>query len=404
MTLDTFVTWRAQLDQITGSPEFSVYLLFAGAIVVALLVHSVTFGVLQRLSKSGSIAEVILAQITGPTRLAMVLLTVSMLLPAANITESASEVASRSLKIGLVVLLGWSTILTINAVARYLERRHRLDEEDNFEARRVHTQIEILRRVAVILVVLLSAGGVLITFPTIQAVGVSLFASAGVAGIVLGLAARPILTNLIAGIQIALTQPIRLEDVLIVEGEWGWVERITTTYVVIRIWDLRRLVVPLSYFIEKPFENWTRESSAIIGVVIWHLDYRAPIAEMRKKLDSLLYSNPRWDGKVSNLQVIDTSQTTLTVRGLVSARNSPTAWDLRCEIREQMIAWLQATHPEALPRFRSVLKDDDLGVHSPYADRGSLTGRSAANLEAVGRHDSMRAGVAAAPSADGAGE
>ncbi len=158
--------------------------------------------------------------------------------------------------------------------------------------------------------------------------------------------------------QIALTQPIRIDDVLIVEGEWGWVEEITTTYVVIRIWDQRRLIVPLSRFIEQPFENWTRESAAIIGVVLWHLDYRAPIAAMRKKLDDLLYGNQLWGGKVSNLQVVESGPATITVRALLSARNSPTAWDLRCEIREQMIEWLRAEHPEALPRVRAALDGD----------------------------------------------
>jgi small-conductance mechanosensitive channel len=202
-------------------------------------------------------------------------------------------------------------------------------------------------------------------FPAVRSFGVSLFASAGVAGLVLGFAARPILTNLIAGMQIALTQPIRIDDVLIVEGEWGWVEEITTTYVVIRIWDQRRLIVPLSHFIEKPFENWTRESAAILGVVLWHLDYRAPIAEMRKKLEELLYANKLWDGKVANLQIVDSGVSTITVRALMSARNSPTAWDLRCEIREQMLEWLRAEYPDALPRVRALLDES-----RPQAKRG----------------------------------
>src|SRR5690606_17352855 len=183
-------------------------------------------------------------------RLAAILLSLIIVMPAIEFNAEFAENVRRLFKVGMVILLGWSAAIAINAAARRIERRHRMDVEDNLSARRIHTQINILRRVAVIIVSLLTIGTCLVMFPAVQAFGVSLFASAGVAGLVLGFAARPILTNLIAGMQIALTQPIRIDDVLIVEGEWGWVEEITTTYVVIRIWDQRRLIVPLSRFIE----------------------------------------------------------------------------------------------------------------------------------------------------------
>jgi small-conductance mechanosensitive channel len=191
--------------------------------------------------------------------------------------------------------------------------------------------------------------------------GVSLFASAGIAGIVAGLAARPVLSNLFAGVQLAMTQPIRIDDAVIVENEWGWIEEITATYVVVRLWDWRRLVVPLTYFIEKPFQNWTREGSALIGSVYLYLDYAAPIAAIRAKLKDIAEHSALWDGKVVNLQVSDAKEHTIEVRALVSARSAPAAWDLRCEVREKLIGFLQAEHPEALPRTRA-----EFGRHAPH--------------------------------------
>jgi small-conductance mechanosensitive channel len=361
LAIDTY----AQLRSLTGNGELSILLLLAGAVLAAIALHTLLTFVLRRLISRGSIASSILKRIGGPTRLVMILLALVLVLPVAEFNAEFAEATRQILKVGVVVLLGWSAAIAINATARRVAGRHDIGVEDNLTARRIHTQINILRRVSLVGVFLLTLGTSLMIFPAVRSFGVSLFASAGVAGLVLGFAARPILTNLIAGMQIALTQPIRIDDVLIVEGEWGWVEEITTTYVVIRIWDQRRLIVPLSHFIEKPFENWTRESAAILGVVLWHLDYRAPIAQMRKKLGELLYANKLWDGKVANLQIVDSGVSTITVRALMSARNSPTAWDLRCEIREQMLEWLRAEYPDALPRVRALLDES-----RPQAKRG----------------------------------
>jgi small-conductance mechanosensitive channel len=182
---------------------------------------------------------------------------------------------------------------------------------------------------------------------------VSLFASAGVAGIVVGLAARPLLSNLIAGLQIAVTQPIRIDDVVIVEGENGTIEEITSTYVVVKIWDLRRMIVPLSYFIEKPFENWTREGAALVGSVYLYVDYGVPVERVREKLQEIVSASKLWDGKVAKVQVTDAKESVIELRATVSARTSSAAWDLRCETREKLIGFLQAEHPEALPRRRN---------------------------------------------------
>src|SRR5262249_22880637 len=211
------------------------------------------------------------------------------------------------------------------------------DVEDNLLARKHVTQMRVLKRVVSIVVILITAGAALMTFSAVRQVGVSLFASAGVAGIIAGLAARPMLSNLIAGVQLAMTQPIRLEDAVIVEGEFGWVEEINSTYVVLRLWDLRRLIVPLTYFMEKPFQSWTRQSSALIGSVLLYVDYTAPVAAIRDKLKEIASTSKFWDGKVVTLQVTDAKASTMELRALVSARDGSAAWDLRCEVREKLI-------------------------------------------------------------------
>jgi small-conductance mechanosensitive channel len=208
------------------------------------------------------------------------------------------------------------------------------------------------------------------TFESVRQYGVSLFASAGAAGLIVGLAARPILSNLIGGVQLAITQPIRIDDAVIVENEFGWIEEITSTYVVIRLWDWRRLVVPLSYFIEKPFQNWTREGSALIGTVFLYLDYWVPIDALRKKAEEIVNQSKLWDGRVVNLQVSDAKESTIEVRVLVSARSAPAAWDLRCEVREKLIAFLRQDHPDALPRTRTEVHFENAPPLAPREPQG----------------------------------
>ena len=210
--------------------------------------------------------------------------------------------------------------------------------------------------------------------------GVSLFASAGAAGLIVGLAARPVLSNLLAGIQIAMTQPIRVEDVVIVEGEWGRIEAVTSTYVVIRIWDLRRLIVPLSYFIEKPFQNWTYQTADLIGSVFLHVDYTVPVDRVRQELNAIVKSSAKWDRKVAVLQVTDTPAGMVELRALVSARNSGDAWDLRCEVREKLIAFLQREYPDALPRQRVAVDGVAAAAANDASSRRGLQSRAAANL------------------------
>jgi small-conductance mechanosensitive channel len=253
------------------------------------------------------------------------------------------------------VLLGWSCTAAITLASDYYLRRSSIDLSGDPLGRKHLTQIRVLRRVSATVVILITIAAALMTFESVKQYGVSLIASAGAAGLVVGLAARPLLTNLFAGIQIAITQPIRIGDAVIVENEWGWVEEITGTYVIIKIWDWRRMVVPLSYFLERPFQNWTRQSSDLIGSVMLWVDYTVPVARVRSKLEEMAKASRLWDGQVVNLQVVDSNERAVQLRALVSARTSPEAWDLRCEVREKLVAFLQNEYPAALPKQRAEL-------------------------------------------------
>jgi small-conductance mechanosensitive channel len=231
-----------------------------------------------------------------------------------------------------------------------------ITKEDNLTSRKVYTQVNILEKVVIFVIVLFALGMVLLSFESIRKIGIGLFASAGVAGIIIGLSAQKVVGALLAGIQIAITQPFRIDDAVVVEDEWGWIEEINLTYVVVRIWDKRRLVLPSTYFLEKPFQNWTRNSADIIGSVFIYTDYTISFQALRDELTRLLNESELWDKKVNVLQVTDSKESTLEIRILVSAKNSPTAWDLRVYIREKMISFIQSNYPESLPRTRVILE------------------------------------------------
>ncbi|TPE48516.1 mechanosensitive ion channel family protein [Amaricoccus solimangrovi] len=329
------------------------YLILAGAVIAALALHRAGVWIMARLLvHDRSFAARAIRRTKRPTRLAFVAVALLIALSTVSLPFAVEAQARHLVAAMLIVLVGWAAVLLVALVSDILLSHYRLDVEDNLQARRQITQVRILRRTVQSLVVLFTIAAVLLTFRQIQQYGVSLLASAGAAGIILGLAAKPVLSNLIAGIQIAITQPIRIEDVVIVENEWGWIEEIGSSFVTVRLWDWRRLVVPLSYFVEQPFQNWTRESAAIIGEVRWHVDYGVPVGAVRKKFEELVAASPLWDRRVVNLQVVDSTGEGIQLRGLMSARNSPIAWDLRCEIREKLIDWLQAEYPEHLPRQR----------------------------------------------------
>jgi small-conductance mechanosensitive channel len=327
------------------------------AVAIALIVHRVVFGTLGRiLTNRNPRLQAVVSGARGPSRLAIVLLVLALILPLAPIEPHWSAVLTRILQLAFILLLGWTALAVIYAGSDVYLSRYRLDDPGNLLARKHVTQVRILKGAITTLIVVITLAAALMTFDAVRQYGVSLFASAGVAGIIAGLAARPVLSNLFAGVQLAITQPIRLEDSVVVENEFGQVEEITATYVVVRLWDLRRLVVPLSYFIEKPFQNWTRENTALLGTVSLHADYSVPIERVREAFHDILKASPLWDGKTANLQVADSKERSVELRALVSAANAGALGDLRCEVREKLIAFLQREYPEALPRARTDIK------------------------------------------------
>jgi len=345
-------------------------------ILAGLVLHALIFRAIARYAHVGEDrhAARFAASLKWPTRLLVLAVVAANAVALLDLPAGLNMPLRRLGYVLAIAAFAWGLVRVIHALQTRAERHFRTDVADNLTARKMRTQIAVLSRVAVAVVLLISAAIILASIPAVREFGVSLLASAGIAGIVVGMAARPALANLIAGVQIALAQPIRIDDVVIVEGEWGWVEEIFATYVVVRIWDWRRMVVPLSYFIERPFQNWTRESAAVIGSVFWYVDYTVPVDAVRAKMEEFVHESPLWDGNVVVLQVTDTDKDTMTLRGLMSARNSPRSWDLRCEIRERLLVWLQAEYPGALPRLRGELEMKGEGRDGEWRDGAAPEG------------------------------
>jgi len=332
-------------------------IVLGSSVIVALVVHRVLFTAGRRLAnRTGNVINSSLVRhAEGPTRWIFPLLAIILALPSLPVRSEWIDALRRIVALGVIAAFAWSVILLSNVFGDTIYARNRIDISDNLTARRIRTQISVLQRIFSIVVIVIAIGFMLMTFPPIRQLGTSLLASAGLAGLVVGVAMRPTLASLIAGLQIAMTEPIRIEDVVIVDGEWGWIEEILTTYVVVRTWDLRRLIVPLSYFIEHTFQNWTRRTSDLLAYVYIYCDYTVPVEELRKEFRRLSESTPLWDRKVCNLQVSDTSEHAMQIRALSSAADSSRAWDLRCFIRENLIRFLRENYPESLPKTRGEL-------------------------------------------------
>lgn len=346
------------MELLEKYPWLGVALQCVVAAAIGVALHAVLHAIAKRAARRYMLADRIVAHTRRPAQWLIPLLLVHLALADAAMPAGALASLRQALSIAIILMFTWLVVRLIAAVADFVTMRHPVTVADNLRARSVQTQVRVLARTAMFVVGLLGVGSVLMTFPNVRQIGASLLASAGLAGIVVGFAARPVFGNLIAGLQIALTQPIRIDDVLIVENEWGRVEEITETYVVVRIWDDRRLIVPLEYFIQKPFQNWTRRTSDLIGSVFLWVDYRMPIASLRDELQRIVEAASEWDRRVSVLQVTDVSDRAIQLRALVSTQDAGLGWDLRCKVREQLIAFMQNEYPQYLPQVRTTLLRD----------------------------------------------
>lgn len=297
-------------------------------------------------------------------RFILLLFALRVALTLVQLPRGANADISRLFLALFIVELGWMAMVFANIAMDHYVLGLNLDATDNLLARKVETQMRILRRATNVMIGLFTAGFALMSFDSVRQFGISLFASAGIAGIVAGMAARPLFENLIAGLQLAFTQPLRLGDVVVIDGEWGTVEEINSIYIVIKIWDLRRQIVPLSYIFTHPFTNWTRSSASILGSAFLYLDYTMDVTLLRAEAERLVKTSPLWDGQVIGTQVVDTTEYAMQVRVLISAANSGNAWDLRCFMRESLIAFVRDHHPAALPRRRqeATVRTPDLSV------------------------------------------
>ncbi len=329
--------------------------LFAAGVAVAaaLLATVVGEAVLRRALRGSPVLAAVVLRCGAPARLVLPLVALQLVWHAAPDDLAAIGRIQHANGVLLLAAITWAGLQALRGLAEGIVATHPVDGVDNLRARRIRTQTNVLARTAMIGVLLAGVSMILMTFPGARQIGASLLASAGVAGLVVGIAARPLFSNLIAGLQIALAQPLRIDDVLIVKGEWGRVEEITGTYVVLRIWDQRRLIIPLQWFIENPFENWTRASAEIIGTVFLHVDYGMPLEPLRAEAQRLCESSKDWDGRLCLLQVTDTTEQTMELRVLVTASDSSRAFDLRCHVREGLVALLQRDYPQHLPIRRA---------------------------------------------------
>lgn len=291
-------------------------------------------------------------RLTRPLLVFLPLLTINFSLPLLGLSQKHFYVINKFADILLTIAFAGLMIGLVKVAEDYVVSHYDLKKSDNLRERKIRTQLQFLRKIAIALIVIVTMCVILLSFPNLRKIGTGLLTGVGVGGIIIGFAAQKSLGNLLAGFQIAFTQPLRIDDVLVVEGEWGRVEEITLTYVVLSIWDQRRLILPINYFIEKPFQNWTRISSEILGTVFLYLDYTIPLEPLRTEFNTLLAASELWDRRVGLIQVTNLSERTVELRALVSAENSSKAFDLRCYIRERLITFVQQNYPQSLPKER----------------------------------------------------
>lgn len=337
-----------------GSAHVTQILVTAASLIIIGLMLFIFLKILEKYRAkhpSNSFFLAVIDHLIKPLCIFIPLLLLQIILPL-FIEKKLLEDTNRLLQPLFVLTIAWLLIACVFIGEDWLKIKYNVDKIDNIRERRIRTSILFIKRITIIVIVVFAIGFILLSFQNVRKIGTGILASAGVAGIIIGFAAQKSLSNILAGLQIAFTQPIRIDDVVVVEGEWGRIEEISLTFVVIRIWDQRRLILPINYFLEKPFQNWTRRTAEIIGTVFLYTDYSIDVEALRNELTRILLSTPLWDNKVNVLQVTNASEKTLELRALVSARNSQNAWDLRCLVREKLLQYLEKNFPESLPKFR----------------------------------------------------
>ncbi|GGC60065.1 mechanosensitive ion channel family protein [Marinobacter halophilus] len=328
------------------------------AVLTTYVVYRLALAVFRHFSASRTVLRLFLDAAAGALGVVFCLLALTGSLKVAPADLPLLSAVQQTTTLLLILAITWAAVRLTSAIGEVIVALNPVLEGQWKRARKVETQTRFLVRALNILIVIIGLGAALMTFESVQHMGASLLASAGVGGLILGFAARPVLSNLLAGMQIALTQPFRIDDVLHVQGEWCWVEEVTATYVVVRVWDLRRLVIPLQWFIENPFQNWSRNTSDLLGAVFIWVDYTMPVEPLRQEFNRLLAESTLWDGKLATVQVTDASDQAMQVRFLMSAADSSRNWDLRCAVREGLITFIQENYPAQLPRVRARLVDN----------------------------------------------
>lgn len=354
------------IDSLTSGPMWAAAVM-AVAVTTGLMIHAIVFGIVRIVIRRRPgllfFEGRLLRAVRGPTRLLIPIFFAYVSLPIIRpeVTSTTEAVIGNVLYVLIVSAVGWLLVGLSGILTFVITRRFDIESEDNLMARKVITQAAILRRLLIVLITVVTIAAILMRFEDFRQIGTGLLASAGVAGIIIGFAAQRTLGNILAGVQIAITQPIRVDDVVVLEGEWGRIEEITLTYVVVRIWDLRRLVLPISYFIEKPFQNWTRTSANILGTAFFYVDYAVPVEAVRAQLGRILDESDYFDGVVWRLHVTEVRDRTVELRAMMSAADSGSAFELRCEVREKMLAFIRDNYPQSLPvfRMRAVADGDD---------------------------------------------
>jgi small-conductance mechanosensitive channel len=361
------VSWHSVQSTVTALA------ILVGAGLLGLLLDFVLWRILTPLAERTpmSVDNAVVKRGRGPARLILPLLAMNAARPYAleHLGHHGAGAINDILTIGMIAAVAWLLIALVSVIEDVLLSEHRMGAQGSLSARKLYTQVQVLKRILTVIIIILAIAAMLMSFERFRRIGTGILASAGVAGIVLGFAAQKTLGNILAGFQIAISQPIRIDDVLVVEGEWGRVEEITLTYVVLRIWDLRRLIIPISYFLDKPFQNWTRTSTELLGTVYLYADYTLPVDALRRELHEILKDAPGWDGKAEGVQVTDAKDRVIEVRALLSASDSGKLWDLRCLVRERLVEFVRREYPQSLPRFRAEMEPLASGPGSGEAEQ-----------------------------------